>query len=49
MSPKIIVQIREAEDLKQPLDQDLRPATFLFPTSQSLYSASSTSLWETSI
>lgn len=31
MLPGIIVQIREAEDLEQPLDQDLRPATFLSP------------------
>lgn len=49
MLPKIIIKIREAEDLKQPLDQDLKPATFIFPNSQSLYSASSVSLWETSI
>ena len=28
MLPRIIVQIREAEDLEQPLNKDLKPGNF---------------------
>lgn len=44
MLPGFIVYIGEAEDLKEHLDQDPRPVTFLPTASQTLHSVSSTAL-----
>lgn len=49
MLPAIIVQIRDAEDLKEHPDRHLRPAIFLSLTSLTLYSVFPTPSQETNI